>query len=71
MIKCWETEPGDRPSFAEISDQLSDMLTPEIKRRYENLYFYYQNQNKEHFKTQIDYLQMLSSPDCENRLKND
>ena len=33
MMKCWLAEPGDRPSFSEISDFLSQVLNREKREK--------------------------------------
>ncbi|XP_066985787.1 vascular endothelial growth factor receptor kdr-like isoform X2 [Macrobrachium rosenbergii] len=63
MCQCWESVPQDRPSFRHLANRLSKMLMPETTQYYNIKNGEYLNMNKERFKHETDYLEMLASPD--------
>ncbi|XP_069182404.1 vascular endothelial growth factor receptor 1 isoform X1 [Procambarus clarkii] len=66
LMQCWETEPGDRPSFAQIAQLIGQWLSPEVMQKYEEMNLQYMDSNKKYFETQTDYLKMVSSPVYQN-----
>ncbi|XP_064099467.1 uncharacterized protein LOC135210523 [Macrobrachium nipponense] len=63
MCQCWETVPQDRPSFRHLADKLSKLLMPETTQYFNIKSGEYLNMNKERFKHETDYLEMVASPD--------
>lgn len=52
MVSCWEEEPGDRPTFSYLEEQLGSMLARDVRQLYlkifENpLQVRYYNENQE------------------------
>ena len=47
MARCWEKEPGDRPTFNELERALGSMLEADIKHNYLKMNNdpYYMNMN--------------------------
>ncbi|XP_064098982.1 vascular endothelial growth factor receptor kdr-like isoform X2 [Macrobrachium nipponense] len=63
MCQCWESVPQDRPSFRHLADKLSKLLMPETTQYFNIKNGEYLNMNKERFKQETDYLEMVASPD--------
>ncbi|KAL7633653.1 UNVERIFIED_CONTAM: hypothetical protein RMT77_016186 [Armadillidium vulgare] len=66
LLQCWRSNPVERPSFGQIADILSDMLSPNKTKSYVNMNIIYKQKNEEWLSRHKDYLDMVISPDFQN-----
>jgi len=38
MVRCWEKEPGDRPTFSHLEKELGNMLEENVRHLYLKIY---------------------------------
>ena len=58
MQRCWNADPGNRPSFGELEEDLGDQLEASVKRHYIELNNPFIQSNDVNIST--DYLSMMS-----------
>ncbi|CAL4195442.1 unnamed protein product, partial [Meganyctiphanes norvegica] len=67
LLSCWEAEPSIRPTFAQLADQVGQLLNSEKIGVYVKMNDAYLQMNKDFFSERTDYLEMLASPNFANK----
>ncbi|XP_037784392.1 macrophage colony-stimulating factor 1 receptor-like isoform X2 [Penaeus monodon] len=65
ILRTWSLHPSDRPTFEQISQELSLMLQRDLQEHYVSMNEGYQKMNEAWFKERVDYLNLFRSPEFE------
>ncbi|XP_069980826.1 platelet-derived growth factor receptor alpha isoform X2 [Penaeus vannamei] len=65
ILRTWSLHPSDRPSFGQISEEMSRMLHQDLQELYLSMNECYMKMNEAWFKERVDYLNLFRGPELE------